>query len=101
MHSAEALAEGETTARLFGLAAWQEAPFYTDQERAALALTDVVTRLPEGGVPDDVWAEAAAHFSDKGLLDLLGAIAVINVWNRVAISMRATPLSARTTQSAA
>lgn len=94
MHSTESLAAGERPERLFGLAAWHEAPFYSEAERAALALTDAVTRLEEGGVPDDVWAGAAAHFDDKQLVDLVGAISVINVWNRVAISCRTTPLSA-------
>lgn len=94
MHSAEALEAGERVERLFGLAAWREAPFYTDPERAALALTDAVTRLGDGGVPDDVWAEAAAAFDEKQLADLVGAIGVINLWNRVAIGFRTTPLSA-------
>lgn len=94
MHSTESLAEGERSERLFGLAAWREAPFYSEAERAALALTDAVTRLDEGGVPDDVWADAAAHFDDRQLLDLVGAISVINVWNRVAISCRTMPASA-------
>jgi len=94
MHSAEALEAGERTERLFGLAAWRDSPFYTDAERAALALTDAATRLGDDGVPDDVWAEAAAEFDEKQLADLVGAIGVINLWNRVAIGFRTTPLSA-------
>jgi AhpD family alkylhydroperoxidase len=95
MHANEALADGESTVRLFGLAAWHESPFYSDAERAALALTDAVTHIDREGVPDDVWDEAAKHFDDKQLADLLGAAATINLWNRLAISLRSTPLSAR------
>ena len=95
MHGTEAMEDGESAARLFGLAAWREAPFYDEQEQAALALTDAVTTLGEDGVPDDVWAAAMARFGEKGTVDLVGAIAVINVWNRLAISNRTTPLSAR------
>lgn len=95
MHSVDALGAGEPTHRLFGLAAWRDAPFYSDTERAALALTDAVTRLGDDGVPDDVWAGAAAVFDDRQLADLVGAIAMINLWNRVAIPCQSTPRSAR------
>jgi AhpD family alkylhydroperoxidase len=95
MHANEALADGESTARLFGLAAWRETPLYTDTERAALALTDAVTRLGEEGVPDDTWAAALAAFGDKGVLDLVGAIGTINLWNRLSVTLRTTPASAR------
>jgi AhpD family alkylhydroperoxidase len=94
MHSTDAIAEGERIERLFGLAAWRETPFFTPKERAALALTDALTRLGDGGVPDPVWADAAAEFSEKELADLVGAIALINTWNRVSIAFRSTPLSA-------
>lgn len=97
MHSTEALDDGESHARLFGLAAWREAPYYDDGERAALALTDAVTTLGEHGVPDDVWAAATAQFGEKGTIDLVGAIGVINLWNRLAIANRTTPASARRT----
>ncbi|HEY9558966.1 MAG TPA: carboxymuconolactone decarboxylase family protein [Acidimicrobiales bacterium] len=95
MHTNDAMKAGETTQRLFGLAAWREAPWYTDAERAALALTDAATTLGPDGVPDDVWHEAAEHFDEKALADLVGAIAMINLWNRVAVPTRSTPLSAR------
>ena len=94
MHGMHALEAGERPERLFALAAWREAPFYSDAERAALALTDAVTRLGDDGVPDAVWAEAAAVFDEKQLADLVGAIGVINMWNRIAIGFRSTPLSA-------
>jgi AhpD family alkylhydroperoxidase len=91
MHAAEAVADGEDQRRLLGLAAWRETPYFTAGERAALALTDAVTRLGEHGVPDDVWDEAAAVWSEKELADLLVAIATINVWNRLSIATRTTP----------
>ena len=94
MHSAEGLADGEPPARLFALAAWRETPAFTDAERAALALTDAATTLGEHGVPDDVWAEASAHFDDKTLMHLIGAIGTINLWNRLSIALRTTPASA-------
>ena len=91
MHSRDALASGETTQRLFGVTAWHEAPFFTEPERAALALTDSVTELPLGGVPDAVWDEAARHFNERDLANLLVAIGVINLWNRIAIPTRIEP----------
>jgi AhpD family alkylhydroperoxidase len=91
MHSREALADGEDSRRLFGLAAWHETPLYTEKERAALALTDSVTRLGQYGVPDDVWEAAAKEFSPEELGNLLMAIAVINVWNRFSIATQNQP----------
>ncbi|MEO5902008.1 MAG: carboxymuconolactone decarboxylase family protein [Ilumatobacteraceae bacterium] len=94
MHSTEALRAGEQPARLFGLAAWWETGLYTSRELAALALTDAVTKLGEHGVPDDVWAGATAEFDDRELAYLVGAIAMINYWNRLAITFQSTPASA-------
>jgi AhpD family alkylhydroperoxidase len=94
LHSTDALASGESTARLFGLAAWREAGLYSEREMAALALTDSVTTLGQHGVPDHVWDGAATHFSEKELADLLVAIATINVWNRIAVPSRTPPASA-------
>ena len=91
MHSRDALAAGEDSRRLFGVAAWREAPFYTGRERAALALTDAVTRLGDDGVSDDVWDEAAKHFDEDELANVLMAIATINVWNRLSIATRTQP----------
>jgi alkylhydroperoxidase family enzyme len=91
MHSRDALAAGEDSRRLFGVAAWHDAPFYTERERAALALTDAVTRLGDDGVPDDVWNAAAKHFTEEELGNLLMAITTINVWNRLSISTRSEP----------
>ena len=91
MHTRDAMEAGETTQRLFGVGAWREAPFYTEKERAALALTDAVTKLGDHGVPDDVWDQAAAVWDDKELADLLTAIATINVWNRLMVSTQTPP----------
>ncbi|MGR6321597.1 carboxymuconolactone decarboxylase family protein [Micromonospora soli] len=91
MHSRDALAAGESSRRLFAVAAWREAPFFDERERTALALTDAVTRLGDHGVPDDVWDAAAKVWSEKELADLLLAIATINVWNRLSVSTRNEP----------
>lgn len=94
MHSTDALAAGERPARLFGLAAWWETPLYTAKERAALALTDAVTRFGEHGVPDDVYDAARAEMDERELVYVVAAIAMINTWNRYAITFRTTPASA-------
>ncbi|HSA52334.1 MAG TPA: carboxymuconolactone decarboxylase family protein [Yinghuangia sp.] len=92
MHSQDALTDGEDVRRLFAVTAWPEAPdFFTAKERAALALTDQVTRISEGGVSDEVWAEVKAVFSDRETADLLLAISTINVWNRLVISTHLQP----------
>jgi AhpD family alkylhydroperoxidase len=94
MHSTDALKAGESTVRLFGLAAWRDSPFYSEAERAALALTDEVTELGPHGVTDETWAAAGRHFDDQQLADVVGAIAMINFWNRLSITFRTTPASA-------
>jgi AhpD family alkylhydroperoxidase len=91
MHSREALDQGESSRRLFAVAAWHDAPFFTDRERAALALTDAVTRLGEHGVPDEVWEPAAKAFTEAELGNILMAIATINVWNRLSIAVQNEP----------
>jgi len=76
---------GETDDRIFAVAAWREAPYFTDAERAALALTEAATRLSDRAdpVPDEVWNEAARHYPEQALAALVIAIASINVWNRL------------------
>ncbi|WP_435873058.1 carboxymuconolactone decarboxylase family protein [Micromonospora arborensis] len=91
MHSRDALAGGESSRRLFAVAAWRESPFFDERERATLALTDAVTRLGEHGVPDEVWDAAAKVWSEKELADLVIAIATINVWNRIGVTMQLEP----------
>ncbi|MEP7048191.1 MAG: carboxymuconolactone decarboxylase family protein [Ilumatobacteraceae bacterium] len=88
MHWKDARANGETEQRLYGLSAWREAPYYTDRERAALGLTEAVTRLADRGVPDEVIAAAQPHFSPEELAALIYAIVSINSWNRLAVSAR-------------
>ena len=91
MHWKDARADGETEQRLYGLSAWREAPYYSDRERAALGLTEAVTRIADGGVPDEVITAAEPHFSPEELATLLFAIVSINSWNRLAISARTLP----------
>ena len=91
MHSKDARAAGETEQRLYLLNAWREAPFYSPRERAALAWIEALTQLGQHGVPDAVYAEAAAHFSPAELAHLSWAIVAINGWNRMAIAFQAEP----------
>jgi AhpD family alkylhydroperoxidase len=87
MHTRDARKLGEDQRRLDILSGWHEAPgFFHPRERAALALTESVTRIGDDGVPDPVWNEAAAQFDQAELVQLLMAIATINVWNRLAVS---------------
>jgi AhpD family alkylhydroperoxidase len=88
MHTKDARHAGETEQRLYAVAAWEEAPFFDERERAALALTDAVTRVADGHVPRDVYEAAAAQFEPKELAHLIWQIAAINTWNRIAISVR-------------
>ena len=90
MHSRSTKDAGETDARLFTVAAWRDAPYFTDAERAALALAEAVTRLSDrpDPVPDDVWNEAARHYDERGLAALLVAVGTINVWNRLNVATR-------------
>ena len=73
------------------LAGWRESPFFSDRERAALALTDAVTRLGEHGVTDDVWDDAASQFEQAELAQLLWAIVAINAWNRIGVTTHLMP----------
>lgn len=88
MHTQDARALGETEQRLHLLSAWREAPFYTDRERAALTWTEAVTKVSDTHVPDDVYNEVRAHFSEKETVDLNWAVVTINAWNRIAVSFR-------------
>jgi AhpD family alkylhydroperoxidase len=90
MHTRYMKQAGETDERLFTVAAWRDAPYFTDAERAALALTEAVTRLSDrpDPVPDKIWDEAARHYDEPALAALLIAIAAINVWNRLNVATR-------------
>lgn len=91
MHTKDARAQGEQEQRLYALVAWEETPFFTERERAALAWTEAVTKIGEGHVPDSVYEQARRHFSEKELVNLTLAIIAINGWNRLAISFRTVP----------
>jgi alkylhydroperoxidase family enzyme len=87
MHTTDARKAGESEERLHMVAVWPEAAhFFTEKEQAALALTEAVTLVSRGGVPDDVYARAAAHFDEPELAGLLALIFTINTWNRIALS---------------
>ncbi len=91
MHTKDALADGEDPQRLFSLSAWRETPFFTGQERAALAWTEAVTRVSEGPVSDALYDEVRRQFSEKDLADLTLAIVAINGWNRLHVAFRTVP----------
>ncbi|MBK3624740.1 carboxymuconolactone decarboxylase family protein [Streptomyces asoensis] len=92
LHSKDALAAGESVERIVQLSAWEESEhFYTGRELAALALTEAVTVLTEGFVPDEVYERAAGHFEEAELAQLIAAITVINAWNRFGVTCRLVP----------
>jgi AhpD family alkylhydroperoxidase len=90
MHARDLKKLGESDERIWAVGAWRDAPFFTDAERAALALTEAVTRLSDRSdpVPDDVYDEAAKHFDETTLAALILQITVINAWNRLNASTR-------------
>jgi AhpD family alkylhydroperoxidase len=91
MHWKDLKAIGESDQRLYELNAWQEVPFYSERERAALAWTEAVTRVADTHVPDEVYEQVRSAFSEKELADLTLAVATNNAWNRLAIAGRTTP----------
>lgn len=88
MHVRDAMKIGETAQRLFLLDAWQETELYTEKERAVLALTEAMTLITEGHVPDEIYQEASAHLTDQELAAVVMAVVAINGWNRIAITTR-------------
>ena len=90
MHSRALKKLGEKDARIFAVSAWREAPYYSDAERAALALTEAASRLSDRAdpVPDEVWKEAARHYDDTQLAALVMSIGLINLWNRLNAATR-------------
>ncbi|MET7370894.1 carboxymuconolactone decarboxylase family protein [Streptomyces sp. NPDC005566] len=92
MHSKDALAAGESAERIIQLSAWEESQhFYTEKELAAIELTEAVTVLTDGFVPDEVYAKAAKQFDEAELSQLIAAITVINAWNRFGVATRQVP----------
>jgi AhpD family alkylhydroperoxidase len=90
MHAKELKHEGESDERIFAVAAWRDTPWFTDAERAALAMTEELTRIADKSDPvsDAVWDEAARHYDEKALAALIITIAQINVWNRLNAAVR-------------
>jgi len=91
MHWKDLKAIGEKDERLYELNAWEEAPLYSERERAALAWTEAVTEVSKSHVPDQLYENVRKHFSEKEMADLTLAIATINAWNRLSISARVVP----------
>ncbi|HTQ33026.1 MAG TPA: carboxymuconolactone decarboxylase family protein [Stellaceae bacterium] len=88
MHSKELRRLGETEQRIYLLNAWEESPLYTARERAALAWTEALTLISQTHAPDDVYERVRQEFDDKELVDLTTLVGMINLWNRLAISLR-------------
>lgn len=88
MHTKDARARGETEQRIYALNAWQETPFFSERERAALALAEAVTLVHDGRVPDPVYAAAAEVFKEAELAAVIWAAIVINTYNRIAVTTR-------------
>jgi AhpD family alkylhydroperoxidase len=93
MHSRDALAAGETERRVFALTVWRETPFFTARQRAALELTEAMTRLADHSISDQILDGAAAQFSERELAELIWVITVINAWNRLGAAARPWPLA--------
>jgi AhpD family alkylhydroperoxidase len=91
MHWKDARAAGESEARLYSLDAWRESPLYDDRERVALELTEAMTLIADGHVPDEVWDRAHAALSEEELAQLVFVITAINAWNRLMITARVEP----------
>ncbi|WP_436489063.1 carboxymuconolactone decarboxylase family protein [Chitinophaga sp. ARDCPP14] len=91
MHTREARQMGETEQRIYALPAWAESPYYTEKERAALALTEAVTLISTSRVPDEVYKAAQAVFTQQEIATITMAIVAINSWNRIAITSRTLP----------
>ena len=94
MHVKEAKIHGESELRLYHVAIWRESNLFIPRERAALAWTEALTKLPEGGVPDELYERVRGQFSEKELSDLTFSIMAINGWNRVGIAFKSVPGSA-------
>jgi len=94
MHVKEAKIHGERELRLHHVAIWRESSLFNARERAALAWTETLTKLPEDGVPDALYAHVREQFSEKEISDLTFSVMTINAWNRVAIAFRSEPGSA-------
>jgi AhpD family alkylhydroperoxidase len=90
LHSNELKKAGEPDERIWSVGAWRDSPYFSEEERAALALTEAVTRIADSSdpVPDEVWAQATKHYDEQGMSALLIAISAINTWNRLNVATR-------------
>src|SRR5690348_6062430 len=88
MHTQEAIAKGESARRIFALSAWKESPLFTEEESAALQLTEEVTLISEDGVRDDTYDKVVQLFGEQGVAQLIMQIVVINSWNRITVSTK-------------
>ena len=94
MHVKEAKIHGESELRLYHIAIWRESNLFVPRERAALAWTEALTKLPEGGVPDEIYERVRGQLSEKEISDLTFLVMAINAWNRASIAFKAVPGSA-------
>jgi AhpD family alkylhydroperoxidase len=101
MHSKDARALGETEQRLYELNAWRETPFYSDRERAALQWVESLTLVSQTHVPDEAFAAVKKYFNEKEIVDLTLIGSMMNLWNRIAISMRTVPGTYKVKQATA
>ncbi|MFC4777783.1 carboxymuconolactone decarboxylase family protein [Paenibacillus sp. GCM10023252] len=91
MHTTEARKAGESEKRIYGLNAWEDCPFYTEEERAALELTEHITLLSSKGVPDSLYEHVRNYFDEQQYVDLVLMISQINTWNRISIATGNSP----------
>ncbi len=91
MHSTDMRKAGETERRISAVCVWEETPFFTERERAALAWSEALTRLPDTHAPDADYEQLSAHFSAKEMVDISLAIGTINTWNRLGVGFRKSP----------
>lgn len=96
MHVKQARLHGERELRLYHLAAWRDSTLFTPRERAALAWTELLTKLPDQGVPDEAYDRVRTQLSEKEISDLSFAVMVINGWNRLNVGLKTVPGSADT-----
>ena len=91
MHIKEAKIHGEQELRLYHIPIWRESPLFTDREKAALEWTETVTKLPEHGISDERYERVRSQFSEAEVVELIAAIGMINMWNRLNISFQTVP----------
>jgi alkylhydroperoxidase family enzyme len=91
MHVKQAKILGETELRLYHVAIWRESTLFIPRERAALAWTEALTKLPEGGIPDEIYERVRGQLSEKEISDLTFVVMAINAWNRVNVGFKTVP----------